>query len=139
MDKASTYIYVVIAHLGYGDDYSTKVVRAFTSKEDAMKCCERATMTAKFASGMYACYWNLMTDWSRENPQPDCDYNDPAYLAYCDKREAASNKFEDLLRFKERADIMGYSVPESEHLYYTFAEVPLDGNPYSGSQYMEKL
>lgn len=143
MDKASTYIYVVIAHLGYGEGYSTKAVRAFTSKDDAELCCERSNMKAKFAAGIYASYWTLMNEWERENPRPEPGYptkkNEVEYEAHQVKRMAKDETYREMLRFDEQSKIIGCDMDECENLYYTVAEMPLDGNPYSGSQYMEKL
>lgn len=127
-------VYIVMAHIGYGEDYSCKPVRAFESESEARKCAEHANHKAAFAAGVYCAYENIMSDWEKANPRPDFK-GKAEYEAWNVREDARSKEVRAMLKFDElRADIPCV-VEEADNLYYAVVELPLGGIAWSGARF----
>lgn len=133
----ASVVFVVLLATGRYDDFSQRVVRTFTKREDAERFVTRKNDAINHVRGMCAAHDRLLGEWEKVNPAPPSRYgegnenwSEEADEAYRQLRCEEDDRLWAILGLDAEWEALKLDRWEGRDAYYSFVESKLDGDTY---------
>jgi hypothetical protein len=134
-------VFVVLLATGRYDDWSQRVVRTFTKREDAERFTSRKNDAINHVRGMCDAVSRLMKEWEKVNPAPPSrygegneDWSEEADEAYRQLQCAEEDRLSAIIGIDAEWEALKLDRYDGRDAYYSYVESKIDGSAYSDDE-----